>query len=110
MSETLTRKRCFNHAVREAAARCPECERFFCRECVTEHEGRVLCVGCIAKRAGATDATTPGRLGAGALVLQSLCAFTILWLVFFTLGRAALLIPSSFHEEVLEQADALEDE
>ena len=42
-------QRCFNHAGREAVARCPECGQFFCRECITEHEDRVLCSACLKK-------------------------------------------------------------
>ena len=42
--------RCQRHPGREAAARCPSCQQSFCRECVTEHDGRMLCLGCFAKR------------------------------------------------------------
>ena len=47
MSPYLAQSRCFQHAGREAVARCPECERFYCRECVTEHEGRMICRSCL---------------------------------------------------------------
>ncbi len=60
-AEDLSGKRCFNHAGREAAARCPGCRRFYCRECVTEHDGRVLCAECLRRRAH--DARAGGRLG-----------------------------------------------
>ena len=46
--ETLLDQRCSNHALREAAVQCPSCKRFFCRECVTEHAGRMICVNCVA--------------------------------------------------------------
>lgn len=49
MNGALSRQRCWTHARREAVSRCPSCTRFYCRECVTEHEGRLLCVGCLAK-------------------------------------------------------------
>ncbi len=45
----LKHKRCFNHADREASARCPSCKNDFCRECITEHDGRMLCVNCLKK-------------------------------------------------------------
>jgi hypothetical protein len=45
----LKNRRCFNHAEREASARCPECQNDFCRECITEHAGRMLCVNCLKK-------------------------------------------------------------
>ena len=34
MSLDLKKARCFVHADREAVARCPMCEKFFCHECV----------------------------------------------------------------------------
>jgi len=43
----VIRLRCFYHDFREAACRCPICQRYFCRECVTEHDDRVLCVECL---------------------------------------------------------------
>src|SRR5438132_254763 len=52
--EILARQRCLNHLNREAVARCPECKRFFCRECVTEHEDRLICAACLKKLAKAT--------------------------------------------------------
>jgi formylmethanofuran dehydrogenase subunit E len=42
--------RCQRHPGREAAARCPSCQQSFCRECITEHEGRMLCLACLTKR------------------------------------------------------------
>ena len=38
----LLDQRCLNHSLREAAVQCPSCKRFFCRECITEHDDRVL--------------------------------------------------------------------
>lgn len=96
MDLALGAQRCSNHAGREAAARCPECGRFFCRECVTEHEGRVLCSGCLAKTQGAgTAGRGRGILGKTAALVVSV---TALWLLFYVLGRGLLLLPSSFHE------------
>ena len=48
---SLSLQRCFNHAHREAAARCPECTHFYCRECITEHDDRVICAACLRKLA-----------------------------------------------------------
>jgi hypothetical protein len=43
------RQKCWNHETREAVCRCPACSRPYCRECVTEHEGRLLCAPCLRK-------------------------------------------------------------
>ncbi|MBI1321087.1 MAG: rhomboid family protein [Candidatus Hydrogenedens sp.] len=110
MNEALTQKRCFNHGTREAAARCPACERYFCRECVTEHEGQVLCVSCLAKAAPENTAQRGSRLGGVVLLLQSVAAIVVLWMVFFGLGRMMLSIPNEYHESVVTQPYYIEDE
>ncbi len=103
--ETIARKRCANHGAREAAARCPRCGRCFCRECVTEHDGRLVCAACLAALA---RAASPGRrrLFAGAGVAARLAlGLALAWLFFHLCGRALLAVPSSFHEgTVWEQA------
>ena len=34
---------------REAVARCPQCHRTFCRECICDHEGKALCSDCLVE-------------------------------------------------------------
>ena len=93
-------QRCFNHAVREAVARCPECTRYFCRECVTEHEDRVVCAACLrrltdlraAKRHGFTSVARAGQL---------IFSVVMAWFFFFVLGEILVRLPDSFHEDVL---------
>ncbi len=96
MSE-ISHLRCFNHSEREAVARCPECGRTFCRECIVEHEERVVCAQCLVKLG-----RVPGKSGArAAMVLRgavSLLSFMFVWAVFYYLGKVLLAIPSSFHE------------
>jgi hypothetical protein len=96
----LLHQRCFNHAQREAAARCPGCGRFFCRECVTEHQDQVLCAACLRAR------TTPSftrRAGfvLGLRVVQCLVGLLTGWLFFFLIGRLLVSMPDSFHEGTL---------
>ena len=45
----LFQQRCLHHLSREAACRCPVCRSYFCRECVTEHDDRLVCAGCLKK-------------------------------------------------------------
>jgi hypothetical protein len=93
---TLRQRRCDNHPQREASARCPECGRFFCRECITEHDDRVLCASCLArlslkKEKGAKSWAWVPRLG---------LAFLAAAVVFFALlliGNFLVSIPSHFH-------------
>ena len=94
--QRLSQKRCFNHAARSAVARCPRCERFFCRECVTEHEGRVICASCLRRL------FEPGRtrrIGGGVLRgLFALAGMAAAWAVFYYAGRLMLGLSSTFHE------------
>lgn len=98
--ENITHQRCSNHALREAAAICLECDRYFCRECVTEHEGKVVCTSCLRKLA---VPSLIKRLHIIWLVRAGQCLLGIVcvWLFFYCMGRILLLIPSSFHEGTL---------
>src|SRR5271154_6856469 len=47
----LRHARCLFHPRREAAARCPHCGGTFCRECVTDEEGKLACPPCLRRMA-----------------------------------------------------------
>jgi hypothetical protein len=92
----LVHQRCHHHSLREAVARCPECARFFCRECVTEHEERVLCASCLKALFGKPEqAAQPSRLLLGA---QLACSLLAVWFFFYLIGQILLSLDSSFHE------------
>jgi hypothetical protein len=86
---------------REAVARCPECTRFYCRECITEHDHRVLCSECLIKL---LQPTTRKKRNMGGLLLPvAFCAmFMVTWVCFYSLAEILLRIPSSFHEGRIE--------
>ncbi len=94
---TLIHQRCFIHAQREAAARCPECGRFFCRECVTAHEGRVVCAACLGRLAKSRRGPQTTLLAALRIV-QGLAGLATAWLLFYLAGQLLLALPDSFHE------------
>jgi len=48
---SLRHARCLFHPLREAAARCPHCGETFCRECVTDEEGKLACPPCLRRMA-----------------------------------------------------------
>jgi predicted small integral membrane protein len=107
--QTLAHQRCFNHAAREAAARCPECRQFFCRECVTEHDDRVVCSACLIK----LTRPAPAQRFAFAKILRcAQCALGILiaWFFFFLIGESLLKLPDSFHEGTLWQVHWMDKE
>ncbi len=98
MPQELLHARCFHHPEREAVARCPACGHFYCRECITEHENRVICAECLAAETG-TAAVRPApwrdRIRRAGTALASLM---LLWVLFWALGRLLLAMPSDFHE------------
>ena len=93
----LAHQRCLNHEFREAVARCPECRQFFCRECITEHEDRVICAACLKRLA---RPAARGRFHwTGVLIIgECLAGVLTVWLFFYMAGRSLLAIPDSFHE------------
>jgi hypothetical protein len=95
----LAAMRCSNHPNREAAARCVSCGGFFCRECSTEHDGRMTCANCLVASSGPAPA---GRLKR--LILNGspfLAGFLLIWLLFFLCGKGLISLPTSFHEGTL---------
>ncbi len=98
MTEALHQQRCKIHPAREAMARCPSCGGDFCRECVNDHEGRLLCAGCI--REVKTQVQTGKELGQSRLRLASYFALCTvgLWGLFYLAGRILLIVPMETHE------------
>ena len=96
----LAHERCFNHAFREAVARCPECSRSFCRECVAEHDDRVLCAACLARvtrQRGGQRGFLRQLARAGGVALGLLVA----WGFFLALGGWISSLPDDFHARTL---------
>lgn len=102
----LIHQRCFNHSHREAAARCPECAQFFCRECVTEHDDRVICAACL-KRFAKVPLTQRSAFVGAVRTIQLAAGITLLVLFFYLLGQTLLAMPSSFHDGTVWKPDLL---
>ena len=88
---------CLNHTGREAVARCPECRRYYCRECVTEHDDRLVCAACLRKIAARR---TEKRIWLAPLVRLAAAGagLVLAWVCFYWIGQVLLLTPSEFHE------------
>lgn len=87
----MTDHRCWNHESREAVCRCPQCGHSFCRECVTEHETRLLCAACLARLVqleSAQPASRPRLLPAAMLIGGILLA----WMLFFSAAQGILVL------------------
>ena len=90
----LIDQRCFHHASREAVVRCPECRRFFCRECVTEHRGRMICAECVARETGSAGGAAKFR---GAVWIGASAGGLLLaWAIFYNLGVMLARITPDF--------------
>lgn len=88
----LRHARCLFHPLREAAARCPHCGGTFCRECVTDEEGKLACPPCL-RRLGrpASPKASRGRLIRE--VLAGLIALACLAALSFALLRWRMNMP-----------------
>ncbi len=105
---TITLQQCLNHPGREAVALCPGCKQPYCRECVTEHDDRVLCASCLAKL------TRPKEKGAGRWkavlrVFPALGGIMFAWMLFYLAGNFLASLPSEFHDGSLWEKTLLEE-
>jgi hypothetical protein len=104
---TVAQQRCFNHAFREAAALCPSCKRFFCRECITEHDDRILCTACLKALKSARPVKRRSFVGLKR-VAQCVAGIVIAWFFFFLFGQMLVQLPDSFHDGSVWQVPWLE--
>ncbi len=107
--QNLAQQRCFNHAAREAVAQCPECGQCFCRECITEHDDRVVCAACLKKLARRPVTRRPAFVRLLRLV-QCVFGLLIAWFFFFLIGDSLTKLPTSFHEKTLWQVNWVDQE
>ena len=103
----LVRQRCLIHVEREAAARCGRCGRFFCRECVTEHDGAMTCAACLRELAATRHKALKPRFWRGAWVVGATRAVKVVlgvgaaWLFFHLIGHSLRAAPDEFHADAL---------
>lgn len=104
---TLVNQRCFFHAQREAALKCPGCGRFYCRECASEHDGRWLCSSCLGKpQETPTEKRTPGAAIFNVVALAISLAF--LWMAFMGMGSMLHSVPTPTHDSMIRPEGPLE--
>ena len=91
---------CLNHPAREAIARCPSCGFFFCRECITEHDERILCASCLKRQTAPVERPRRSLAPLGR-AFAALSGVVLAWLFFYLIGRILLATPTQFHEGTL---------
>ncbi len=106
---TSLAQRCFNHAMRETVAQCTSCRNFFCRECISEHDDRMLCAACLVKLAQAAPEKRR-RLVPVVRIAQLALSLLVGWFFFYLVGATLLSIPSSFHKNTFWKAPPEEEE
>lgn len=91
---------CAIHLGRAAVARCPSCRSYFCAECVAEHDGRMLCAECLARRI-ARDRSTASRWRRVTSAFAALAGLAIAWVAFAWLGSELASKPHPIHQQDL---------
>lgn len=107
----LRHARCLFHPLREAAARCPHCGGTYCRECVTDEDGKLACPPCL-RRLARPPAPKPSLARAFRQILAGVTAFACLAALFFTLLRWRANTPEqhlNFDNIVVEQSGESDD-
>lgn len=96
--ESILKKRCYNHSEREAVGLCRECGSFYCRECITEHDDRLICSDCLKKtrRSVLTKNKYSGKFIFG---LQCVTGFFVSWIFFYYSGKMVIFISDLFAKE-----------
>lgn len=87
MPENVAQQHCWNHAARGAVCRCPVCQHPFCRECVSEHDSKLLCASCIKASVAAANGTRARGTGPLQLAAMALASTLLAWAIFFSLGQ-----------------------
>ena len=102
---SIASRKCVQHPTREAIARCPSCHEHFCRECVVEHDGALLCAACLARLG--TPAETRRRAWTRLReVAVTALGVVVMWLAFYSLGALLKAIPTTVHEGTIWAAPA----
>lgn len=91
----LAAARCLNHEAREAVSRCPSCGNYFCRECVTIFEDRMMCAACVKSISGRPREALKHGVGVSGVTL-AVAGLLSAWFVFY----AAAWIILQFRERV----------
>ncbi len=98
----LLTQSCLHHAGRPAVARCPSCSQSYCRECVVEHDYKLICASCLARVAEAVTrpGKKPGRFPIAAVIQFALALFAG-WLIVQLVADIIMSLPSDIHDGLI---------
>jgi hypothetical protein len=81
--------------------RCPGCAKYYCRECVTEHDDRLICAACLRKLTGSR---APKRAFSAVMgAMWGFAGLLLVWLFFYYAGQVLILMPAAMHEGTVWQ-------
>ncbi len=99
MTTGVAQQKCVLHPSRSAAGRCPECEEYYCRECITEHEGRVICASCLEEVTG-DEAEEEFDWSLLLEVLKATGGFFLCWFFFYAIAQLLLKISTPLQQNM----------
>ncbi len=97
MAELAGDTTCTIHPERSSSAQCSSCRRFFCPECITEHEGKLICAECLSALSKPAVEKTRTRIPWAAMI-QFMVALILAWMLFFFFAQTLGDIPDDFHD------------
>ena len=95
MPESLSAIKCITHIDREAVARCCQCNQYYCRECIVEHEGDMICTQCLSQNNQSLIEKKESSGWISHLFIFAMSTVLLLFL-FYSLGWFISIIPDSF--------------
>ncbi len=98
MASISTDTSCTIHADRRSTARCPSCRKFYCRECITEHEGKLTCATCLSLSLEERAKPKQRRRWNLVPVIQVIIALMVSWAVFYLFAATIRDVPDEFHD------------
>ncbi|HEY4300613.1 MAG TPA: hypothetical protein VGM73_07060 [Candidatus Didemnitutus sp.] len=101
---TLAARRCIQHPAREAVAQCPSCHEHFCRECVVEHDGILLCAACLARETIRPEAPRGANWQRVGRLLYLAACVMLAWVAFYSVGSILKAVPAQVHDGTIWEA------
>jgi hypothetical protein len=97
----LPSQSCLRHVTRPAVARCPSCHQSYCRECIVEHDYKLICADCLrALIESQSPARARFRLPLAAVV-QVVVGLALIWLGLYCAGLLLQRIPADVHDGLI---------
>lgn len=78
------------------------CSHSFCRECISEHDLRMLCADCLRRETDSSKSQGKKRRKLPTAPLQLAVGLLVLWFTVYLLGSILSSIPADFHDGIFD--------